>query len=110
MLRAAAASAGQLARALAAGMVTESFGAWALGYRGRTFELGGGLAEAMSKFAALPDAVRGPIDRAAAELLQAEPGKAAEMRNRLDDWLFDAGSDGRTADEKAIGLLQAQLK
>lgn len=109
-LRAASASAGQLARALAAGFITESFGAWSLNYRGRAFELGGGLAEALQKFAALPDAVRGPVDRAAQEALQADPGKIAELRNRLDDWLFDAGSDGRTADEKTIGLLQAQLK
>jgi len=109
-LRAAAASAGQLGRALAAGFVTESYGAWSLSYRGKTFELGSGLADAMGKYAALPDAVRGPVDNAAQAALQADPSKLSGLKGKLDDWLFDAGSDGRTADEKAIGLVQASLK
>ncbi len=110
LLRQSAASAGQLARALAAGFVTELYGAWKLSYRGRDFELGTGLGESLQKFAALPEAVRGPVDRAASELLQQEPGRIANVRGKLDDWLFDAGSEGRTADEKTIGLLQTQLK
>ena len=109
-LRAASASAGQLARAMAAGFVSESFGAWSLQYRGRAFELGNGLADAIGKFSELPDAVRGPVDRAAQELLQAEPGRSADLRAKLDDQLFDAGAEGRTGDEKAIGLIVSQLK
>ena len=109
-LRQSAASAGQLGRGLAAGFVSEAYGAWSLAYRGRTFELGTGLAEAMQKFAELPEAVRGPVDRAAQEAITNDPGKLAELKAKLDDWLFDAGSDGRTADEKAIGLVQGALK
>lgn len=109
-LRQAGASAGQLGRSLAAGFVTEAYGAWTLTYRGKTFELGTGLAAAMGGYSALPEAVRGPIDRAAQEAIAAEPGKLAALKTQLDDWLFDAGADGRTGDEKAIGLIQSGIK
>lgn len=101
----AAVGIGEVARALAAGIVGREKGRFAWRLRGKEGDLGSSARELARHWALLSEGLRGPLEAAARGILAAEPERLTRAKEEIAGWRFDADAEGQVLEAKAYGVI-----
>lgn len=104
------AAAEDFAFCLAGGVVQrDTRGRFRWEFRSRGGNLGATIEQAIDRFGALSEGIRGPLRGAADDALREQPALVDETLRELSNLRFDAEADGKLAEAKAIAQLAGAL-